>query len=87
MPKEKFNLKNKPEYIFLVLGSLCLVAIPALFLLDFPNKAATILVVLILGELLFLITITLSGKGYTEKIKESFTQFFGLRQKIRNKKD
>jgi len=87
MPKEKFSLKNKPEYIFLVLGTLCLAAVPALILLDFPNKAATILIVMICGEILFLITIALSGKGYTDKIKESFTGFFRVRQKLRNKKN
>nr|WP_315028649.1 transporter suffix domain-containing protein [uncultured Chryseobacterium sp.] len=83
MSKEKPYLKSKPELILLGLGTLCLIGVPILSLLDFPNKAATILVILISGEVLFLITIALSGKGYIGKMKVFLLQFLPLKNKKR----
>ncbi|AZA83709.1 hypothetical protein C1637_14290 [Chryseobacterium lactis] len=83
MSKEKYNLKSKLEYTFLGIGTLCLVGVPILSFMDFPDKAATVLVILIIGEALFLITITLSGKDYMEKIKESLSEFFFFKRKKR----
>ena len=84
MSKEKLNFKNKLGFTFLGIGIVCLAGVPALSLLDFPNKAATVLIVLITGESLFLMTIALSGKGYLEKIQQFMHQFFSFRRK-RNK--
>ncbi|MBV8327247.1 transporter suffix domain-containing protein [Chryseobacterium sp.] len=81
MSKEKLKLKHKLGSVFLGSGIICLAGVPALSFLDFPNKAATILVVLITGETLFLITITLSGKGYLEKIQQFIRWFFFFRKK------
>ena len=81
MAKEKLSFKNKLVFIFLGFGTLCLAGVPALFFVDFPNKASTILILLITGEVLFLLTIALTGKGYLEKIKESMGELLLFRKK------
>ncbi|WP_412850680.1 transporter suffix domain-containing protein [Chryseobacterium sp. PMSZPI] len=77
MAKEKWDVKKKWGLVFLGMGIVCLIEVPVFSFLDFPNKAVVVTAILIAGEVLFFITITLSGQGYWEKL----TRFFSLKRK------
>lgn len=74
------NTKKKTGFILLVIVIICWVAAPILPFFDIPYKVATITAVVIIGEVLFIITIALLGKEYWQLIKKKVKQFFSFKK-------
>lgn len=70
------NIRKKVGLILLGTVLFCWIAVPILPFFNFPYKVITITSLLVIGEVLFIITIALLGKEYWEKIKNGFKSIF-----------
>ncbi|WP_312991978.1 transporter suffix domain-containing protein [Chryseobacterium flavum] len=59
MPKRKLRFKDRLGFFLLGCGIICFIGVPLLSFQDVPDKAATVLTVLIISEIFFLVTIAL----------------------------
>lgn len=78
---QSLNTKKKAGFILLGIVVICWVAAPILPFFDIPYKVATITTVVIIGEILFVITIALLGKEYWGLIKKKVKQIFSFKKK------
>ncbi|MBM9488496.1 efflux RND transporter permease subunit [Pseudomonas sp. ICBG1301] len=67
---EKFSFKKKAGFGLLGLVFIYWLAFPIIPFLEIPNKIAVMSVLVVIGEVLFLIAIALLGKEYWEQIKQ-----------------
>ncbi|WP_353145809.1 transporter suffix domain-containing protein [Chryseobacterium sp.] len=80
MTKGKLSGKKILGFILLGMGILSCMVFLLLSFSDFPDKAATVILVLITGEVLFIISLALLGEGYWKSIRQSIMQFFTLKK-------
>lgn len=79
--EKKTKAKIRVGKVLLVIVVFCWIAVPILPFLQIPYKAFLIPVLLVGGEVLFVVTLALLGKTYWRKLKTSIFQFFGWKKK------
>lgn len=78
---QQLNARKKLGFILLGLVLLCWIAAPILPFFNIPYKVSIIAAVVIIGEILFVITIALLGKEYWGQIKSKLSQIFSFGKK------
>lgn len=78
---KNLNTKKQLGFVLLAIVVMCWIAVPILPFFEFQYKAIVITAILIIGEILFVVTIALLGKEYWSKIKKGFIQVFSYKKK------
>lgn len=76
MQRQKLNHRKRIGLILLGVVLLRWVAVPIMPFFQFKHKAIIVTSTLVIGEVLFVITIALLGKEYWEKIKGVIKTWF-----------
>lgn len=80
MTSKRLNAKKKIGFILFAVVLLCWIAVPILPFFDFPYKALIITSILITGEILFVLTISLLGKEYWNRFKHRVLSHFSRKK-------
>ncbi|GAB1828110.1 hypothetical protein MyNCGM70_09780 [Achromobacter xylosoxidans] len=75
MPKARLNARKKIGLFLLALVLLYWIAVPVLPFLEIPHKAATISILVVGGEILFILAVAVLGKEYWGAIKQWCRRF------------
>lgn len=84
MNRMRVKYRKKLGHVLLIIVLFCWVAVPILPFFKFPYKIIIISSLLIIGEVLFVITIILLGKEYWNKIKNKFLHRFSFKKRQPN---